>query len=221
MNFNFEETAGVSAGSGSKVLKANEIHKVIFKGVTFTAKAKFKDGTEKDTLDIKFANAEGVEFTHKIFEPTEADFIDRTEPFKTPSNVKAMQLLIRHLIAAVNPILYKKIESGETKITAKSFRELCKFINESTKEFIGVETNIKLVANKAGYGSFPYFAAYNKEGGIYMRSRFIGENLAFTAKEIEAMKNIATATPTPKDDLDMMESTNKGSEDLDDIDMDF
>lgn len=198
MNFNFNETAGIT--NGTKSLEPNKIHVVKFDGVEAVDGVEFKNGKKGDVLDIKFSNDEGA-YSHRIFEPSGDDFEDRTSQYgKNPSNVKAMMLLFKHLIDAVNPELGKKIDAKESKINAESWKGLRKLMIEATKPGIGKETKIKLVANKDGYASFPFFASYNKKEELYMSSYFIGNSIYFSPKELTKINTIKSASPTPMGD---------------------
>jgi hypothetical protein len=206
MNFNFNETAGVT--SGSKQLEPNKIHLVKFEGLEIIDGVEFKNGNKGNVLDIKFTSEAG-NYTHRIFEPTEKDFEDRDSQYgKNPSNVKAMMLLFKHLIDAVNPELGKAIDKGEKAApTATSWAGLRKLMVEATLPGVGKETKIKLISNSAGYATFPYFASYSKEGKLYMSTFFIGDSIYWTAKEQTKLKNAATAKPTPASDEFSLGST--------------
>ncbi len=204
--FDFDITAGsthVNNGFGTS-LAANTIHDVIFDGVE-ARDFKSKDDPSKEfhVLDIKFSNADGT-FTHTIWEPSDdnGDFDDREGLYTSPSVYKEIMLVLKHLIDAVNPSLGKAIDAKEKSLSTSSWNALRDLIVDVTKESIGCKTKIKLVKNNKGLAVFPSFVAgYSKTGNLYLKTNFIGNNVFWTNKELEKMKNEKTATPTPVDDI--------------------
>ena len=59
------------------------------------------------------------------------------------------------------------------------------------------------IKNKKGEAIFPYFAAFTKEGVLYMKTNFIGEKVYFSSKELETIKKMESATPTSVDEMSM------------------
>lgn len=201
MNFNFNETAGISQSNVRKQLEGNKIHDVKFDGVEARDIQGVQDPSKTfKVLDIKFSNPEGY-FTHTVWEPTDKDYEDRIGPFGAqPSNVKTMMMLFKHLIDAVNPKLSEKVDSGEVKLGTKSsghegWLELRELMIKATDPGKGCDTKIKLINNNKGEAIFPYFANYNKEGKLYMSTNFIGSNIFFTNKELNKIKKSETAKP--------------------------
>lgn len=195
MNFNFNESAGIT--NGPKQLAGNKIHDVTFDGCEIVDGVEFKNGKKGDVLDIKFSNSEGY-FTKRIFEPTAEDFKDRDSQYgPNPSNIKSMMLLFKHLIDTVNPELAQAIDNKEKEISAPTWKGLRKLMVEATKNGIGTETKIKLMRIKDRTDFPGFFAAYSKEGKLYMKSYFIGNSIYFSDKEIKTMNTVATASPTP------------------------
>jgi len=201
MGFNFNELSEISAVNEVKsVLAGNTIHKVTFEGCESVNYEDKKDASHTfKVLRIKFSNDQGY-FTHTIWEPQPEDFQDTETPYKNPSRFKSMMQLIRHLIVAVDPELFKKIASKELTLNAETWDGFRKNVVEATKASVGKEVEIKLFYNKKGEPCFPvYFLNYRKDGGLYMSTNFIGHNLAFTPKEMEAIKRQAAAAPTTID----------------------
>lgn len=213
MNFNFNETAGKSQSNEKKQLEGNKIHEVIFDG------CEIKDLQSKDqsqtykVLNINFHNDEGV-FTHTVWEPKEADMQDTDGMYgKQPSNVKSMMLTFKHLIDAVNPSLGTLIDNGVKTLDAPNWDSLRKLMVEVTSHGIGTKTKIKLEKRKNGESAFPGFVAnYSRTGQLYMRTNFIGNNIFFTVKELNKIKQQETAKPTPVNDLSFDLNDNKPSE---------
>lgn len=197
MNFGFNETIGVSQSGVNSILEGNNIHEVTFDGCEARDIQGVQDATKVyKVLDIKFSG-KGGKFTDTIWEPKDTDAVDRESTYgPTPSNVKAMMLKFKHLIDAVNPELSKQLDSKEKTLSAANWDSLRKIMVEATKPGIGTTTKIKLIKNKKGEAIFPYFAAYSKEGRLYMKTNFIGANILWTAKELQQIEKAKTATPT-------------------------
>lgn len=203
MNYSFDVTAGASQSSVRKILDGNAIYDVTFDGCEARDIQGVQDTTKVfHVLDIKFSNDEGI-YTHTIFEPAEADMEDRQGPFgPQPSNVKAMMLLFKHLIDAVNPELGKAIDNKEKSLATSSWDALRKLMVQATDPGKGTQTKIKLVKNNKGVATFPFFAAYSKEGKLYMQTNFIGKNIFFTNKELDRITKATEAKPTDVLSLD-------------------
>lgn len=198
MNFNFNGSEIANVGASKGQLEGNKIHDVQFDGCEAV---ELKDGTMK-VLRIKFSNDEGI-FQHVIFEPRDGDDQDTDGVYgKNPSRIKEMMTLLRHLGAAVCPALVEYINSINGSVTWDQIR---KKIVEVTTPAIGAKTKIKLLAKKRtdpntgaerNDAVFPsYFLSYNKEGALYMRTKFIGPRLVFTDKELTTIKNQENAKP--------------------------
>ena len=202
MNFNFNGSEIANVGASKGQLEGNKIHDVQFDGCEAV---ELKDGTMK-VLRIKFSNDEGI-FQHIIFEPRDGDDQDTDGMYgKNPSRIKEMMTLLRHLGTAVCPALVEYINSISGNVTWDQIR---KKIVEVTTPAIGTKTKVKLLAKKRNYTDpntgeqkeridsvFPsYFLSYNREGALYMRTKFIGSRLVFTDKELTAIKNQENAKP--------------------------
>lgn len=200
MNFNFDQTAGISQSTTRQQLAGNAIHEVTFDGCEIRDFDGVQNPNQKfHNLDIKFSNADGV-FVHTVWEPRDSDMEDRVGPFGAlPSNAKAMMLLFKHLIDAVNPELAKKIDAGEVKITANDWNKLREVMVKATDPGKGKATKIKLLKNNKGEAIFPYFANYNRAGALSMSTNFIGDHIFFTNKELTRIEKESKATPTPVD----------------------
>lgn len=197
MNFNLGVTAGLS-NSSKPTLEGNKIHEVRFDGCE---KASFnaKDGSGKvyDTLQIKFSNSEGI-YSHTIFEPREEDMQETEGMFgKQPAAFMHTLLLIKQLIDAVNPELGKAIDEGKKQLNPNSWDLFKDLVIKATDTGKGIITKIKLIKTNNGSVTLPkYIAAYNKAGNMYCRTTCIGNNIFFSAKELENMNKVANAAPT-------------------------
>ena len=207
MNYSFEETAGASQSAVRKLFDGNAIYDVTFNGCEARDIQGVQDPTKVfHVLDIKFSNDEGI-YTHTIFEPTPEDAVDRQGPFgPQPSNVKAMMLLFKHLIDAVNPELGKAIDNKEKNLNTTSWDSLRKLMVQATDSGKGTQTKIKLVKNNKGVATFPFFANYNRDGKLYMSTNFIGKNIFFTNKELDKIAKATESKPTTTANLDPFDS---------------
>lgn len=199
MKFNIGTTEIAAQSNGSTRLAANEIHDVIFDGVEADTIEK-KDGSATfDVLRVKFKNENGT-FEHVIFEPKAGDDIRQKNSFdsENPSNVEILIFTVKHLLAAVAPTVAKQIEEKGLNIEGWNGKGgLREFMVNNTKKAIGTATQIKLVANKDNNAVFPGFPlGMSRDGNVFPRTNFIGKELKFTAKEIERMNNVSSATVT-------------------------
>jgi len=218
MNFNISETAGLGEISTSRQLEGNKIHTVKFDGCEATD---LKDG-QYHTLQIKFSNDEGS-FTHTIFEPREQDMVDGQSVYgPTPSMMKNLTTTLRHLGAAVSPGLTQFLNNPLPDMSWDLFR---KKVVEASKDGIGKETKIKLLARETTDANglkqtrveFPrYVVGYRRDGGLFMRTNFIGDNVYFTKKELEDIQKVANAKPTNSDDFTFTAPAAKDDKDFDD-----
>lgn len=197
MNYSFDETAGNSQNSARKLFDGNAIYDVTFDGCEARDIQGVQDPTKVfHVLDIKFSNPTGY-YTHTIFEPNPEDATDRQGPFgPQPSNVKAMMLLFKHLIDAVNPTLGQAIDKKEKNLNTTSWDALRQLMVQATEPGKGTSTKIKLFKNNKGVATFPFFATYTKDGRLGMQTNFIGNNIFFTNKELDRIAKYTEAKPT-------------------------
>lgn len=181
-------------------LEGFAIHTVTFKGAE---KPDFngKDGTVYKTVVLKFENEQGA-FNSTIFGPNEekGDYTRKPSQFGglNPSRVDIIIDEFKQLIAAVNPVLYAAIQDGTTVLSFKSWEELRTAFVESTKDFVGAVTKVKLEKNKKGEAVFPAFPmTITKDGILKTTSTYIGNNIAWTDKELKAKANYVQAAVTP------------------------
>lgn len=217
-SFSFDATAGASQSTTKPRLPGNNIYAVKFDGCEIKDIQGVKDPTALyKVLSLKFSNDDGS-YDHTVFEPkgedykrTDKEFTNKNgnvEKIPQASGVESMMLFLKHLIDAVNPTIAKQIDSGERKLGAKSWDELRNLITNILNSSKGAQTKIKLLKNKSGDAIFPgFFTAVNRDGKAYIRNNFIGEKIAFTAYEMDRIKNENTAKPTDVASLEL------GSED--------
>jgi hypothetical protein len=173
------------------------IHNVEFKGAEkpdFTG----KDGTIYKTVTLKFENENGT-FSATIFEPKDEDYTRKPSQFGglNPCRVDIVLDQFKQIVEAVNPTYYKaNIEGAAPRF--KNWEELRTAFVELTKPGIGTQTKIKLEKNKKGEAQFPGFPlTISRDGALVRTSTYIGNNIAWTAKEIKAKTNYVGASVTP------------------------
>jgi hypothetical protein len=200
MTMNFDMTAPMfgSSTASDKRLEGNKIHDVYFKGTEYSVS---KDG-QYEFLVIKFDGKNGGYYTHREFGFKDAKRTPNAFGGENPSKYETYMMLTMHLIHAVAPELEQKIKNGEVAFTMKQgkdspFKQHVMWISDLLKDYVGRETQIKLMNNKKGEAAFPaFFVSLNKAGGVYMRTNFIGNGLAFLPKELEQIAIQQSAKPT-------------------------
>jgi len=199
MKFNIGTTDIPSQSTGATRLAANTIHTVKFDGAEAETIEKKDKSATFDVLRLKFKGENGL-FDHVIFEPKAGDEVQQENSFgsKNPSNLENLIFTVKHLLSAVAPTVAKQIEDKGLNIDGWNGKGgLREFVVNNTKKSIGAEVQIKLLADKDGNPQFPGFPlGMSREGNVYPRTNFIGQNLSFTPKEIERMNSVASAKPS-------------------------
>lgn len=192
-----------SVKADKPALEGFKIHSVEFKGAEkkdFTS----KEGVLYKVIVLKFENELG-EHLATIFEPRDEDYTRKASQFGSlnPSRVEVILDLLKQLIVAVNPILTKELEDGkQLKFGGTTYNAVWESVRTSfvdtTKEYVGAKTQIKLEKNKKGDGQFPGFPmGISRENVLYRISTYIGNNIAWLPKETKAMSNYVGASATP------------------------
>jgi len=205
----------------SNRLAGNAIHTVTFKGAEM-AELEGKDKTKYSILKITFANEDG-EYVDTIFEPKAGDEVRKPNNFgyNNPSAIDELTFKVRHLIAGVNPAANAAIEK-KGGLQINTWDQLRKFVVDNTVKAIGVETQIKLINDNKGNPRFPSFVlAFSKANELYPRTNFIGQKLAFTAKELERINTAGTAKPTNMASVDALVSDQSLELNTDDLSLDI
>ncbi len=207
----FSIDSTTATAGNNNYLSANKIHSVTFKGAEA---AEIGSETKYQVLKFKFENEEGM-FEDAIFPPKLPEgAIRKTDPYVGPSDVEELMAKLRHYVSVLNPELDKQIEAGTKTIAAKDWNQLRTLIIKSVEKGIGKETQVKLVANGKGLGVVPsYILGISKNGNTYLRTKFIGDKLMFTDKELEKISKTANAKPS-----DMSKITGK-KDDLPEFDL--
>lgn len=198
--FSMGNVQGVKVATGGSYLKAG-IHKVTFKSIELTDKG----------MELTFENADG---THRelMFEPRSSE--RTTSQFgPNPSEAEQFMCKVKQVIAALDPELAAAIETDGAKFAAPNFASFVKLVKKYLDPKVGSETFIKLIPTSGNFVGFPGFPAkLNKDGILYMSTKFIGEDLTLTSAEAIRIEIAAKAAPT--------DMKSKGTE-LDDLKAEF
>ncbi len=174
------------------------INKVIFKGAK-------KDtveiqGLKQTVIDFEFESVElKSPFRHRMFPPKDGNRTVNNfngNEIVQPSPMENFLMSCRQFIAALNPEINDKIESGEFKLTAPSFDAFADLIVSSVNSGIGKETEIKLMPKNQYTAITPYVSRINKNGTLYTSTKVIGDNLTLSAYELSQIENVQSAKPT-------------------------
>jgi len=220
MSFEINNTINVNSASKQPRLAANEIHKnVVLKEVTVDD-MEGKDGTKYETIYLKFEGENGAIHEHRFFKPMETEAIIDGKFGKQASDNTQFMYSILHLIEALNPNLYQQIKDGK-KFSVKTWKEMRIWVVSALTAGIDVPKELKLVSDSKGYATLPkYPVSVSKNGELYMKTTFIGENLSFTKYEqqtIDAQKKAMSNGPSKMKDVDFEVSTPKSTGDSFDI----
>lgn len=181
------------------------IHNVIFKGID---KA---EGFSAIELRFEAVDGSGVH-NERIFEPRSEERT-QSQYGTNPSEAEQFMCKIKQVIDALDPELARKIETEGDKFAASNFDAFIVLLKKYLDKKVGTQTQIKLIPTSGNFVGFPgYIARLNKDGGIYMITKVIGNDLVLTAKEKTAIDAAANAKPT-----DMRQR----NDELDDLRQDF
>jgi hypothetical protein len=213
MNFNLSKTNGTAVTR----LKPWTISKVTFEGVELKTGTS-KEGREWKAMQFNFKGDDGI-FEYKVFCPGEKGderVVGNTngKDWEMPSAMEQLQFAIAHICTALAPAEYEKLKGVELDLP-KDFEKLTNAIKKILAKAVGSETNIKLVGNNKGYADVPKFVNINRTSkDAYISDNWLGENLAFSAYQLQQMKKSKDSTPTPAPEVDA-DSSLEEDDDLD------
>lgn len=201
--FNMSGTKGVKVASNT-FLRAG-IHDVVFKGIDKSEKA--------NAMELRFESEDGAVHNELLFEPRTAERTE-TQYGPTPSEAEQFTCKVKQIIDALDPDLGKRIDEEGEKFDAPDFAGFIKLLKKYLDPKVGTKVQIKLIpTNNGNFVTFPAFPArVNKDGNLYMTTKFIGEALTLTTKEKSAVDASLNAKPT-----DMRTKSNE----LADLESDF
>jgi hypothetical protein len=214
--FSVDKGTQAKTSFGDK-LAGNAIHDVEMTSVEMATIGK---DTTYDVVNINFTNKDG-EYQETIFCPDLKTAMQRQPNNFGGENPSAMEQLtarIRHMIAALNPDLDKKIEAGEKSLSAKDWNAFRKLIVDSLKPGLNKPVQLKLVIDNKGRAVTPGFLlSISKAGNLYFTTNFIGEKVTFTDKELEKITKSMNSKPT---NMGGLPKATEGEEDeLGDLDL--
>ena len=214
MNFNLSKTNGTAITR----LKPWTISKVSLESVELKTGTS-KEGNDWKAMQFNFKGEDGV-FEYKVFCPgakgdERVTGTTNGKEWELPSAMEQLQFTIAHICTALAPTEFEKLKGVELDLP-KDFEKLTNAVKKVLAKAIGVETNIKLVGNSKGYADVPKFVNINRTSkDAYISDNWLGENLAFSAYQLQQMKKAKASTPTP-----VPEATEDGnSEEDDDLDL--
>ena len=170
----------------------------LFKGVEH----KVSDNGEWEWCIFNFQGVNGGFFSDRNFGfGKDAGVRKKTQYGENPSQYESFMMKVKHLIRAVAPEVLEAMQKGEITFAPKSksdvFKQYTLFLAEVLQDAIGRKTSIKLIKDNKGKTVMPpFFAAVGREGDVYMKTNFIGDNLSFTTKEKEVIDREAVAKPS-------------------------
>jgi len=200
-NFNFSDSSlnvQIEKKAATR-LHGNLIHKVVLKSCSVDD-LDTKNGKVK-VLSFTFEGADGLVYVDNIFEPRSQERKQNDKGYTNPSEYDMFMTKIRIYSKILAPKLFDLMNAGKlppvngweqlTTMLSKQFQVAI----TSRKEF-----QIKLLKNNDGWPTLPrYFLSFNKDGEMYISSRFIAEVddiLEFTKSEAKKINEEQTFTPS-------------------------
>lgn len=205
----FNTTTNLEVSEG-KFLQGDKIHEVVFKEIRkeqITSKA----GDTLNLLTIVFVDAadpvngrifedKTFEFNEKSLERTSRTFGSNT--IESPSAVETTVYKYLLFINGVLPKVGKALAEGKKKIGMDSWdqftEQMVNLFTKGVEKFGNPVCKLKLIKNKSGFATLPFFLAVGKDGECYMNNAFFGnveeltakkKDIFFTDKEVTAIKN--------------------------------
>jgi hypothetical protein len=235
---NFSDFATAQPTNQVSHLKPYEIYEgVTIDSVNITEGTAKTSGNPYKKLDIVFKNDKGI-YNHSIFfidekdpEVVKRNVIDTQNGGKRelPSRWETVRDEMAVIGFTFMPETFKKIQAAAPKL--KTFEDLMKLFAEGLKKNAGkVSTKMKLVGrnnNGSVYATLPKMTGIAQantpekaaQNGVEVGQWYtwvtnpFGENLDFTAFELQQKNGLQSAKPTPMADSPLIESTTQGSED--------
>lgn len=185
-------------------LKPWGIYDVTFKGVTYREFAGKKDPNAKyQTMEILFEGKDGI-YRETVWCPREGD--DKRNDLNgklMPSRLETLQFLLAHIGMQLAPKGYEKFKGVSWDLPTQ-FQKMCEAFEKITKPAVGTTIKLKLIGNKKGEATLPFFVNINGETGeSYISNNFLGDKVFFSTYEISQQEKLSGAKPTEmKDTVD-------------------
>lgn len=208
--------ANVQVRAAANYLRAG-VHNVKFTGVNKG------DNAAYTTIEFGFEDADGATHTERLFAPTSAERQQNrfNAAIEDPSQAEQFLCKLMHIISALAPDVFEKIQTGKVKFEAgDDFDLLIRMVKKILDPKVGTEVQIKLVPNGrfVGFPGFP--ARIDKNGNLYLSTSFIGQDLTLSAWEKAQIDKANTAKPTDmatRDTKELDDLDTEGTSDDDDL----
>ena len=225
MALNFGNVASINTNAGGSYLRAWNIYDdVKFDGISEEISGNRQDGGTWRAWDFTFTCPQGS-YRERIFEPNEQGQERRTvknangHESEMPSDMERVLYFAAQLVDTYAHEKYDKYVAACAKISTfdQFIALLHKILDGATK------TSSLLLAgrnnNGSVYAALPNFVRVNsKTGEAYTSERFLGENLGFSAWELQQKKAYENAKPTPmNNEVGNADNTSGGEENFDDL----
>lgn len=205
------------------------IHTVSFDGAEIKSGTS-KAGNEFKLLQLSFSNKDGIAEMTIFWPDPEKDGVREVRTakdgheYETPSRWEQTKAVITQTLETLSEDSYKKMQELSSK-----FRSFDDFVNVFVKlanKSIGTEVDVKFngYINKQGYMqlTFPTIVGVNKEGNAFISDNYIGHgNLGLSDYEMRRAKELADTKPTKMEADPVMDTESNGSQDSDDVDLNF
>lgn len=186
--FNMGSVKGTQVAKPTNYLKAG-IHTVIFKGIDKV------EGTESLELRFEAVDGGGVH-NERIFSPR-SDERTMGQYGLNPSEADQFMCKIKQIIDALDSKLSKKIDEQGESFSAPDFTAFVALLKKYLDPKVGATVQIKLLPTTGSFVGFPGFPGrINKDGDLYMTTKFIGEDLTLTPRESTLLSTVKQAKPT-------------------------
>lgn len=198
MQFSLKNIKGTS--NTQPKLVGNEIHNVVFKGVTYSEfKGKKDESQTYRVMKLRFEGENGY-FEETTFAPKEGDDKRNSNTVngverENPSNLEKLHFLMAHVGEQLAPKKYEKFHDMVFDLP-NDFEKMVKSFAEVTKEAVNKTTKLKLLKNKKGEAILPFFVGLSKEGEAFISNNFLGDKVFFSDYELKKMDEASVAKPT-------------------------
>lgn len=225
MALNFGNVASINTNAGGSYLRAWNIYNdVKFDGISEEISGNRQDGGTWRAWDFTFTCPQGS-YRERIFEPNEAGQERRKvknangHESEMPSDMERVLYFAAQVVDTYAPDKYDKYVAACAKISTfdQFIALLHKILDGTTK------TASLLLAGRNNdgtvYAALPNFVRVNsKTGESYTSERFLGDNLGFSAWELQQKKAYESARPTAMEEgNNLSNDEKKDEENFDDL----
>ena len=185
-------------------LQGNEIHKTHLKECK-AHEIDTKNGKVK-VIEFTFENEEGLIYSDRVFEPRSKERVANANGYLSPSDYDYFMTKMRMYSRVMAPKLFEMMNANKLPAVTGWDQLITILAKQFNNDLIGKkEFQLKLVKNKDGWACVPrFFLSINKDGEMYVSSRFIGEleePIEFNKSELKNIKEKEAYTPTSMKDI--------------------